>query len=328
MAKKQTKKPIKKASRKPKSDTKTKTKATTRKIAQPSYKSFRLHKKIRPDTNSLPKARKLLRAALGHVGANKRLFLGIIAVQIVFTLIFVTGFSIFEGRLQETRDITEEVFGEQSALVIGTTLLGTLVTSGTGETGEASSLYGLLLLLVSGLAIIWSLRQTHAHEKPKLKDAYYSGMYPIIPFLLVLLVILLQLIPLIIGNTIYGLVVSSGIAVTGLEQFIWLLVFIGLGLLSLYMITSSIFALYIVTLPNVTPMQALRSARQLVLHRRMLVVRKILFLPVVLFIAAVAIMLPLIIYVTPVAEPVFFVLGNIGILLAHAYMYELYRKLL
>ena len=71
-----------------------------------------------------------------------------------------------------------------------------------------------------------------------------------------------------------------------------------LALLSLYMICSSLFALYIVTLPNVTPMKALRSARQLVLHRRFLVLRKILFMPLALLVLGAIIMIPLIIFLT------------------------------
>ena len=89
-------------------------------------------------------------------------------------------------------------------------------------------------------------------------------MYPLIPFILVLLVCCLQLLPLIIGSSLYSLVVSNGIAVQPIEKFVWALLFASLALLSLYMITSSLFALYISTLPDMTPMKALRSARELV----------------------------------------------------------------
>ncbi len=302
--------------------------AKQRTITPSTYKTLRLHKKIKPATKPIPKARRIFVSAYKHIIQNKRLFLGIIAVQIIFTLIFVSGFSVFSGGFQDTKSIVEQLTGNQSVLLTGITLLGVLVTSGSGGTSDVANLYGLLLLLFNGLAIIWSLRQTHAKQKPRLKNAYYKGMYPIVPFMLVLFVILLQLVPLIIGNLLYSIVISNGIAVTGLEQIIWLLLFIGLALLSLYMITSSIFALYIVTLPDVTPMQALRSARQLVLNRRMLVVRKLLFLPIALLLFLITIMLPIIIYASVIAQGVFFVLGNLGLLIAHAYLYELYRKLL
>ena len=55
------------------------------------------------------------------------------------------------------------------------------------------------------------------------------------------------------------------------------------------------FALYIVTLPDMTPMKALRSARELVRYRRWTVLRKVLFLPLMLLVVAAIIMVPIII---------------------------------
>ncbi|MDZ7786073.1 MAG: hypothetical protein U5L95_03055 [Candidatus Saccharibacteria bacterium] len=299
-----------------------------RKLPKQNYRSFRLHKRIRHDDKPLPKARHLFSAAIRHIWRHKKLFLGILLVQLIFTLIFVTGFGLFSSDLGETKSIVQDLLGPDSTLYTGATLLGILVTSGSGQTSEVGNLYGMILLLINSLAIIWALRKTHAKTAPRLKEAYYQGMYPLIPFILVTVVILLQLLPLVIGNALYSIVISNGIAVTGLEQAVWLLLFIGLALLSIYMITSSLFALYIVTLPDVRPLQALRSARQLVLHRRMMVARKLVFLPVVLLVLLAVMLLPIVIYVTPIAEVAFFVLGNAGLLIGHAYSYELYRELL
>jgi hypothetical protein len=94
------------------------------------------------------------------------------------------------------------------------------------------------------------------------------------------------------------------------------------------MVTSSVFALYIVTLPNVTPMAALRSARDLVLHRRWLIMRKVLFLPVALLVIAAIIMVPVIILSPAVAEWLFFGLSMLALAVVHSYMYGLYRELI
>jgi hypothetical protein len=94
------------------------------------------------------------------------------------------------------------------------------------------------------------------------------------------------------------------------------------------MVSSSIFALYIVTLPDVTPMQALRSARELVRYRRWSIARKVLFLPVSLLVIAAVIMVPVILLVTPASEWVFFILSMLSIAVIHSYMYSLYRELL
>ena len=152
-------------------------------------------------------------------------------------------------------------------------------------------------------------------------------MYPLIPFVLVLMVIGLQLVPLLVGSALYSAVINNGIAVMAIEKIIWAIGCFLLALLSLYMICSSIFALYIVTLPDMTPFKALRSARQLVLHRRWTVLRKVLFLPVALLIIAALIMVPLVILLTPLAQWIFFALTMFGIAIVHSYMYNLYREL-
>jgi hypothetical protein len=94
------------------------------------------------------------------------------------------------------------------------------------------------------------------------------------------------------------------------------------------MITSSLFALYIVTLPNMQPMKALRTARQLVRHRRMLVMRKLLFLPFIMLIISAVVTVPVILYATPIAEWLFFALTMIALAVFHSYIYVLYRELI
>ncbi|HVI60648.1 MAG TPA: hypothetical protein VM535_00655, partial [Candidatus Saccharimonadales bacterium] len=108
----------------------------------------------------------------------------------------------------------------------------------------------------------------------------------------------------------------------------WGLLFGLLTLFSLYMISSSLFALYIVTLPDMTPRKALRSARELVRDRRWTVLRKILCLPVILFLGAALVMVPIIIWLTPLAQWVFFLLTMFALVAVNTYMYSLYRELL
>jgi hypothetical protein len=77
-----------------------------------------------------------------------------------------------------------------------------------------------------------------------------------------------------------------------------------------------------------TPMKAIRSARALVKSRRWLVIRKILFLPLALFIVTGLIMMPFLLGLTVIAGWVFFVLSVIVIAVMNSYMYALYRELI
>lgn len=198
-----------------------------------------------------------------------------------------------------------------------------------GQTSSAeSSVYQSILFIIGSLAFIWALRQLTAGKSIRIRDAYYRGMYPLIPFILVVLVIGLQTLPILVGAWLYSLVIENGIAVSLVGQFLWLAIFFGFVLVSLYMICSSVFALYIATLPDMTPVKALRSARKLVLHRRWSVARKIILLFVGLFMLAGLIMLPLIM-VVPVLAPLVFYTGTVVAMgFTHTYIYNIYRELL
>lgn len=300
----------------------------TRKLKAPIYKSFKISKKIKHPGAKLTGAIKLFVGSIRLIFSHKKLFFGIVTAYLVLTLVFVKGLGISSDLSELKSSLQEVLSGGAGDLYTGAALFSYLVGSSGSASSDVAGAYQTILLIVVSLATIWALRQVHADKKVRIRDAFYKGMYPLVPFILVLLVIGLQLLPLLIANTVYGIVVSNGLAITFLEKAVWLMLYGLFALLSLYMVASSVFALYIVTLPDVTPMQALRSARQLVRYRRWTVMRKFIFLPVaVLFVGAV-IMIPLIIYATPLAEWIFFALTMLALAVIHSYIYGLYRELL
>jgi hypothetical protein len=208
-------------------------------------------------------------------------------------------------------------------------LFGLLIGSTSRTNGESGSVYQLFLLLIISLALIWALRRTY--EKPvklRIRDSFYKGMYPFIPLLLVLLVIMLQLLPMLITSSLYGIVQSGALANNLAEKTAWLVLLLAGTGLTVYMLSASVFAIYIVTLPDMTPIRALRAARKLVKFRRVAVIRKILFLPLAILLAATLIFLPLV-YVLPVAAEALYLVASIFLLgIIHSYGYALYRELL
>lgn len=298
-----------------------------RRLKSPKYKSFKYSKRIKPAVK-LPSAYKILKTAISTIKSNSRLFLKLTLVYGLLTIIFVRGFG---GQLQlgELKETLQDAFsGSYSSLLTGATLFSYLVGSAGGSATPEGSVYQPLLIILMSLVTIWTLRQVLAGNKLTVRDAFYKGTYPLVQFMLVLVVIALQLIPMAVGTWLYSVVITNGIAVNGAEKFIWALLAFVLSLLSFYMICSSVFALYIVSLPDMTPLRALRSARQLVLHRRWAVLRKVLFLPIVLLVVGAIIMIPILLFITPMAEWVFFLLSMFTLVIIHAYMYTLYRELL
>ncbi len=299
----------------------------TRKLKTPEYHSFRLHKRIKHPIK-IPSSYLLFVRSLRILRKHWKIIGGIILIYGLLNILLVRGLGGGIG-LPELKDNLDQTLQESaSQLTVGFALFGALINTAQDSSNPNSSVYQSILLVMVSLALIWSLRQIQAGNKVGIRESFYRGMYPLVPFVAVLFVIGLQLVPLMVGNLVYGIVTSNGIAVTFLEKFVWALVFFLLAMLSIYMICSSVFALYISTLPDMTPMRALRSARQLVLHRRWSVMRRVLFLPVALLIIAAMLMLPLILFLTPVAEPAFFVFSMAILAMIHTYMYTLYRELL
>lgn len=311
----------------PTAKTKT-TEKKPRKRAVANHRSFKLTKKKLKQIKPAASPVALLRRSVRMIRGNKAVFLGVIAVYSALSFVLIQGLGTTFS-LGETKDQLEEVLGGDSDR-LGTSfaLFGYLLGTFGSQSADASGTYQVVLSLITALATIWLARQILSGEKPSLRDAYYKGMYPLIPFLLVLLVIGLQLLPAVIGNFIYSTVIGQGLAVTGLEKVLWLVIFLLLSLLSLYMITSSIFALYIATLPDARPMQALRSARDLVLHRRLGTLARIMFLPLVMLIVATILFVPLVMFASVVVEPLFLIASAFGLVFTNLYMYNLYRSLL
>lgn len=254
--------------------------------------------------------------------------LGIVAVYLVLNVIFASGVSDISGTVSIIKADLNSYAAEGSPLASGASGFLSLVSSaGTSSSSTGSVLQGILIVIES-LVIIWALRQLLSGRSVGVKEAYYSSMTPMVPFLLVVFFILLQLLPLTFGSAVITAIAAS----LGTLHGVWSLLFGGLFILlaawSAYMVSSSIFALYIVTLPGMEPRASLRSAKNLVRFRRWPILRRVLFLPVVVLVLMGMVTIPLILYATFLVVPVFYLLSVLAILFSHTYLYNLYRGLL
>lgn len=309
-------KPVKKSSGKPR------TRAVER------HRSFKLTQKKLKQRMPLPGAFKLFSQTVGLIRRNKKLFLGIALINATISFIFVQGFSAVSDTVIVKQTIEESLGENSDRLGTSVAVFGYLMGSAGASATQAGSAYQFFLVLITSLAVIWGVRQVTAGERPRLRDSFYRGMYPLIPFLIIFFILALQLLPFVIGNVIFNTVIQNDFAVTVIEKFVWLLLFVALALLSAYMVVSSLFALYIVTLPEMTPLVALRSARELVLHRRWSVGIRLVALPIVLVFLGVLIFVPLLMFATPIAPILFIILTGLSLVIIHIYNYLLYRALI
>lgn len=299
-------------------------------MARQKAKSKKQSTKTQPTINhtKLPNVLQITKSTAYLLWTHKKLFIGITLIYGLLNLVLVQGFAATTDVASLKQQLNQIFTGNFGSLATSFSVFVVLVGSAGNGSSPTAGAYQFFLGLIVSLAIIWALRQIYADTKIRIRDAYYNGMTPLVPFLLVLLVIGLQLLPMLIGSTLYSVIINNGIAVYMIEKLLWLGVFLALSLASLYMISSSTIALYIVTLPGMTPMKALRSARHLVKRRRWVVMRKLLFLPLILFIVTAIIMLPIIIFATPLAQWVFFLLTMFALTVIHTYIYNLYRELI
>ncbi|HEX8226736.1 MAG TPA: hypothetical protein VF572_02600 [Candidatus Saccharimonadales bacterium] len=273
----------------------------------------------------LPSAWQIAKKAAAVFRKHPVLFLGITFVYGVLSIVLASGLFV-KPDIESIKELQSGALG-----LFGGSLaaFATLAGSSNASGGQGGTVFRLFLIIVASLAYIWAMRQVMAGSgRLRIRDAFYQGMYPLIPVLLVALVVLLQLLPVLIGGSLYSLAMGGNIVVNAVEQAIFALIFLGLLLLSVFLIISSVFAVYIAALPDMTPMKALRSARDLVRGRRLSLFRKLLFLVAVLGLLTVIIVLPVIMTVTSAAPFVLYVVTLLVLPAVHLYLYTLYRELL
>lgn len=276
----------------------------------------------------LPSSWKLLKSSVLHVWKYKKLFLGISLIYGVFYVLLVKGIT-SNFQLDSLRANLEANTGTVvSGVGGGLTLYGLLLGSANSTTSEVAGAYQMFLFVVGSLVVIRALRLTYAEKVPSVKESFYTSTEQFIPFLIVFFFLLVQLMPALLGTSFYTVIIENGIASNGLQQFGAAVVMVGGILLSLYFLSSTVLALYIVTLGGTPPRAATKTARSIVKYRRKAVVRKMLFLPLFMLLLSGLALVPLIMFVPVAAEVVFLIAGILLLAVAHSYYYALYRSLI
>lgn len=299
-----------------------------RKLAEPKYRSFRLQKRIKTSKPKLPSVKVLSLQSWTMFKQNKRFFIIFTVVYGLVMYFFIQSSAANIVDLSEAKKSLQGTFGGvlQTSLVLYAGLISTSAQIGS----QLLAIYQFIIVLIFGLAIIYGLRFMYGDSPRKVtvKEALYKGMTPLVPVLLVLAVLTLQFLPLSLGSSLYASVTRQGLAITSVERLFWV-VFVGLLLvLTIYMISATLFALFIVTLPDMTPMAALRASRELVRYRRLQVIRKILFLPLVMLIVLGILVVPFIAVIPSIAQIIFFIASALVLPVTITYLYNLYRSML
>ena len=215
----------------------------------------------------------------------------------------------------------------------------TTATGGISQTlSEAQQVYAGIITLLTWLTTVWLLRNLIAGHKVKLRDCLYSAGAPIVSTFIVALVFIVQLLPLALAAIGYSAASTTGLLAGGVATMLFWIVALLLSVLSAYWVTSTFFALIIVTLPGMYPYQALKTANDLVIGRRLRILLRLVWMLVVTFFVWVVVMIPIItldswikslwgaISGFPTVPLFLLVMSAITVIWVSSYVYLLYRK--
>ena len=225
---------------------------------------------------------------------------------------------------------------------IGQTGLLVLSIAGGGLNGVATSdaqqIFGFLLSLMLWLTTIWLLRAYLAGNTPRLRDGLYNASSPLISLFLVAIVAVIQLLPLALAIIGFGAATAYGLFDGGLAAMLFWIVALLLGSLSLYWMTSTFIAMIVVTLPGMYPWQAIRTAGDLAVGRRVRILLRLLWMALMIVVVWAIIMIPVVLLVNwltdvwqqiswvPIVPIALLMMTTATLIWATSYIYLLYRK--
>lgn len=177
----------------------------------------------------------------------------------------------------------------------GLLLISTITTGGldTGM-GEVQTVFMVALFLIMWLVVIYLLRHFLAGGRPKLRDALYNALLPLISTLLVFVVIFIQAIPLMLVAITYSAAIMTDFLSTPFYALVYFIFAAVMILISIYLLSSSLMALVAVTAPGVYPMAAIMNASDLMAGRRVRFILRAFYLILVIALIYLVTMLPII----------------------------------
>ncbi|HEY0965304.1 MAG TPA: hypothetical protein VGE13_02370 [Candidatus Saccharimonadales bacterium] len=279
----------------------------------------------------------------GHLWMYKRVFGGLILIYAIVSAILVglASQSDFTELTKLLDDAGTELFqgawGEigKAGLLLASGISGDFSPSFS----QVQQIFVSLLFLMIWLATVWLIRAHMAGSVPRLRDALYNSSAPLVSTVVIGLLLLLQAIPAIIAVVLYTAAQSTDLLSAGgaIAMVVGISAFL-LIVLSLYFMTSGFFALIVVTLPGMYPWQAIRTAGDLVVGRRLRILLRLTWAVMVVVLIWVIVMIPIVLLSAwlqssvqqlasiPIVPVALVVASSASAVFISAYVYMLYRK--
>ena len=230
---------------------------------------------------------------------NWELFVPLLIIVVVMAIVFIglMNESTFQQFQQVLNQTTEQMgFGDIGYIAkAGLLLISTVTTGGLSSTAkETNTIFGVLIFLIIWLTTIFILRHRLAGHKIKLRDALYNSLTPMISSFVVFAIAVIQCVPIFLLVIVYSAAVQTDFLATPFYALVFFIFAAVMIILSGYLLSSSLIAFVAVSAPGLYPMQAMHTASDLMMGRRVKFIIRIISLILVLVLTWVIVMVPLI----------------------------------
>ena len=308
------------------------------------HRSFRITRKRDYNRSlALPGYIKFTREVHNTLWKYRKTFFLLVAFYSIALVVSVgiTSQDSYTSLTNTLRDTGSEVLkGDVAKIGDASALITVIATTGLSvdTLTEGQQVYVILLTLLVWLTTLWLLRNLIANNKVKVRDGLYNAGAPILPTFMLAFVLIVQLLPFALAIIAYSAATSSGLLNSGVEAMLFWIAAGLLTLMSLYWISSTFFALVIISIPGTYPLLSLRYAGDLVVGRRIRLLLRLLWMTAVVIVGWAIVMVPVILLDAwlkgvwsqiewlPIIPVAVVILSPLTVVWVSSYVYLLYRK--
>ena len=195
---------------------------------------------------------------------------------------------------QTNKDVADGKIGTVGKA--GLTLLGIISTGGLTTMNDAQVVIAVLLFVIIWLVTIYLARHLLAgHQEIKMRDGFYSALSPLVSTLVVGLIIFLEAVPIMLTIIVFQVALTTEFLSTPFYALLFFMFAALMITLSLYLLSSSFFAIIVVSAPGLYPLTAVRMAKNLIMGRRLRFLIRVFYLAVIVALLYLLLLMPAII---------------------------------
>ena len=128
-----------------------------------------------------------------------------------------------------------------------------------------------------------------------MRDGFYSALSPLVSTLVVGLIIFLEAVPIMLTIIVFQVALTTEFLSTPFYALLFFMFAALMITLSLYLLSSSFFAIIVVSAPGLYPLTAVRMAKNLIMGRRLRFLIRVFYLVIIVALLYLLLLMPAII---------------------------------